>query len=313
MTESASGNATEYFRIQGISSGAVFTHFKSQPSGVSTWDGSCGTVTAQLIFEKRERRSSARNRERHEAKAREMKIERTASAAAGSARHSTTRPSLPTPSHLPGRGHGPGVARSSREGERAAALPLSPAAPPLPPGPARQSAARPRPSAGGTAGCGEKAQPHPAVTRRFPGTVGGRGRRGPPAGTRPAGSAKSGPPSSPGPASARSGLHDTAGSGAGAGPWPRSERLGPARQRRAVRRRGEGRARRPCRAQCLSAGPRPRPAGRSSHLLGSRGHGAEGKGARGSARRRLLRAGGGGGGRGSRGGLAEDAGRGASR
>lgn len=89
MTESASGNATEYFRIQGISSGAVFTHFKSQPSGVSTWDGSCGTVIAQLIFEKRERRSSARNRERHEAKAREMKIERTASAAAGSARHNT--------------------------------------------------------------------------------------------------------------------------------------------------------------------------------------------------------------------------------
>lgn len=92
MTESASGNATEYFRIQGISSGAVFTHFKSQPSGVSTWDGSCGTVIAQLIFEKRERRSSARNRERHEAKAREMKIERTASAAAGSARHARPSP-----------------------------------------------------------------------------------------------------------------------------------------------------------------------------------------------------------------------------
>lgn len=166
-----------------------------------TWDGNCGTVIAQFIFEKRERRSSAWNRQRREAKIQEMKIERTAPAAAGPARHNTTCPPLPTrqPAATARRRLG------ARGRDRAAALPTH--------RPLRRflrvlrDKAKPGrgPARAGHQGTARGPGLAPPVTRHFPGTNGGRGRRGPPAGTRPAGSAKSGPPSSPGPASARSG------------------------------------------------------------------------------------------------------------
>lgn len=138
-----------------------------------TWDGSCGNVIAQLIFEKRERRSSAWNREQCEAKARETKIERTASADTGPARHNMSASphaeSLASPQPRPGGRSGLAGKKTGRGSA------LSPAALPLPPGPTRQSAGGLRPNLGGTER-GTARGPGPALPRRDS-TLPGQGRR----------------------------------------------------------------------------------------------------------------------------------------